>query len=68
MNAAEKAKIPAGFTPHSSRQTAFASAMLGKGVPITDVANWVRAPRRAGDVRDLRSPRAVRSGPRYRSA
>lgn len=40
MNAAEKAKIPAGFTPHSLRH-AFASAMLGKGVPITDVANWL---------------------------
>ena len=40
MNAAEKAKIPAGFTPHSLRH-AFASAMLSKGVPITDVAHWL---------------------------
>jgi len=40
VNAAEKAGIPAGFTPHSLRH-AFASAMLGKGVPITDVAQWL---------------------------
>jgi hypothetical protein len=40
MNAAEKAGIPAGFTPHSLRH-AFASAMLSKGVPITDVAHWL---------------------------
>jgi integrase len=40
MNAAEKAGIPAGFTPHSLRH-AFASAMLSKGVPITDVAQWL---------------------------
>lgn len=39
-NAAGKAGIPAGFTPHSLRH-AFASAMLGKGVPITDVAHWL---------------------------
>lgn len=40
MNAARAAGIPAGFTPHSLRH-AFASAMLGKGVPITDVAHWL---------------------------
>jgi integrase len=40
MNAAGKAGIPEGFTLHSLRH-AFASAMLGKGVPITDVAHWL---------------------------
>jgi integrase len=40
MNAARNAGIPAGFTPHSLRH-AFASAMLSKGVPITDVAHWL---------------------------
>jgi len=40
MNAARTAGIPAGFTPHSLRHF-FASAMLGKGVPITDVAHWL---------------------------
>ncbi len=40
INAAEKAGIPEGFTPHSLRH-AFASAMLSKGVPITDVAHWL---------------------------
>jgi integrase len=40
MNAAKVAGIPAGFTPHSLRH-AFASAMLSKGVPITDVAHWL---------------------------
>ena len=40
MNAADKAGIPAGFTHHSLRH-AFASAMLSKGVPITDVAHWL---------------------------
>jgi integrase len=40
MNAADKAGIPAGFTPHSLRH-AFASAMLSKGVPITNVAHWL---------------------------
>jgi integrase len=40
MNAAKAAEIPAGFTPHSLRH-AFASAMLSKGVPITDVAQWL---------------------------
>jgi hypothetical protein len=40
MNAAEVAGVPGGFTPHSLRH-AFASAMLGKGVPITDVAYWL---------------------------
>jgi integrase len=38
--AARNAGIPAGFTPHSLRH-AFASAMLSKGVPITDVAHWL---------------------------
>ncbi len=37
---AGKASIPAGFTPHSLRH-AFVSALLGRGVPITDVAQWV---------------------------
>jgi integrase len=40
MNAARAAGVPAGFTPHSLRH-AFASAMLSKGVPITDVAHWL---------------------------
>jgi integrase len=40
MNAARNAQVPAGFTPHSLRH-AFASAMLSKGVPITDVAHWL---------------------------
>ena len=40
MNVAGKLGIPKGFTPHSLRH-AFASAMLGKGVPITDVAHWL---------------------------
>jgi integrase len=40
MNAAEKAGIPKGFVPHSLRH-AFASAMLSKGIPITDVAHWL---------------------------
>ena len=40
MNAAKAAGIRAGFTPHSLRH-AFASAMLSKGVPITDVAHWL---------------------------
>jgi integrase len=40
MNAAEKAGIPKGFVPHSLRH-AFASVMLSKGVPITDVAHWL---------------------------
>ena len=37
---ARKAGIPDGFTPHSLRH-AFVSALLGRGVPITDVAQWV---------------------------
>lgn len=40
MKAAGKAGVPEGFTPHSLRH-AFASAMLSKGVPITDVAHWL---------------------------
>jgi integrase len=39
-SAARAAEIPAGFTPHSLRH-AFASAMLNKGVSITDVAHWL---------------------------
>jgi integrase len=35
-----KAKITAGFTPHSLRH-AFVSALLSHGVPITDVAVWL---------------------------
>lgn len=38
--AAVKAGIPAGFVPHSLRH-AFASALLARGVPITDVAVWL---------------------------
>jgi len=38
--AAETAGIPAGFTPHSLRH-AYASALLARGVPITDVAAWL---------------------------
>lgn len=38
--AAQAAEIPAGFTPHSLRH-AFASAMLARGVPITDLAHWL---------------------------
>ena len=37
---ARKAGIPEGFTPHRLRH-AFVSALLGRGVPITDVAQWV---------------------------
>jgi integrase len=37
---ARKAGIPAGFTPHSLRH-AFVSALLSRGVPITDVAKWL---------------------------
>lgn len=37
---AKKAGIPAGFTPHSLRH-AFVSALLTRGVAITDVARWV---------------------------
>ena len=40
QRAAEQAGIPDGFTPHSLRH-AFASALLGRGVPITDVARWL---------------------------
>lgn len=38
--AAARAGIPRGFTPHSLRH-AFASALLARGVPITDVAAWL---------------------------
>jgi integrase len=34
------AGIPAGFRPHSLRH-AFASVMLARGIPITDVAQWL---------------------------
>src|SRR5487761_106055 len=37
---AGKAGIPQGFTPHSLRH-AFVSALLSRGVPITDVAAWL---------------------------
>ena len=37
---ARKAGIPEGFTPHSLRH-AFVSALLSRGVPITDVAMWL---------------------------
>ena len=37
---ARNAGIPAGFTPHSLRH-AFVSALLARGVPITDVAAWL---------------------------
>ncbi|HEY2577890.1 MAG TPA: site-specific integrase [Streptosporangiaceae bacterium] len=37
---ANKASIPTGFRPHSLRH-AFASVMLARGVPITDVAKWL---------------------------
>ena len=40
QRAARRAGIPAGFTPHSLRH-AFASALLARGVPITDVARWL---------------------------
>jgi integrase len=38
--AAADAGIPDGFTPHSLRH-AFASALLARGVPITDLAAWL---------------------------
>ncbi len=38
--AAKRAEIPAGFRPHSLRH-AFASTLLSRGVPITDVARWL---------------------------
>ncbi len=40
QGAAKSAGIPAGFRPHSLRH-AFASALLSRGVPITDVARWM---------------------------
>ncbi len=39
-NAAKDAGIPGGFRPHSLRH-AFASTLLSRGVPITDVARWL---------------------------
>jgi integrase len=40
QRAAKRAGIPAGFRPHSLRH-AFASTLLSRGVPITDVARWL---------------------------
>jgi integrase len=40
MHAAEAAGIPEGFTPHSLRH-AFASAMLARGVQITELAHFL---------------------------
>lgn len=40
MKAAKAAGIPGGFTPHSLRH-AFASALLGRNVPIGDVSQWL---------------------------
>jgi integrase len=40
QKAARRAEIPKGFRPHSLRH-AFASALLSRGVPITDVARWL---------------------------
>jgi integrase len=40
QDAARRAGIPAGFRPHSLRH-AFASTLLSRGVPITDVARWM---------------------------
>lgn len=40
MVAASSAGIAQGFTPHSLRH-AFASVLLGKGVPIGDVSEWL---------------------------
>lgn len=40
MAAATDAAIPVGFTPHSERH-AYASDLLGRGVPISDVAEWL---------------------------
>jgi integrase len=40
MRAAEAAGIPDGFTPHSLRH-AYASAMLARGVQITELAHFL---------------------------
>jgi integrase len=40
QGAAREAGIPKGFRPHSLRH-AFASTLLSRGVPITDVARWM---------------------------
>lgn len=40
QGAARRAEIPPGFRPHSLRH-AFASTLLSRGVPITDVARWM---------------------------
>jgi integrase len=40
MTHAGKAGIPAGFRAHSLRH-AYASVMLARGIPITDVAQWL---------------------------
>ena len=39
-SAAKREGIPQGFRPHSLRH-AFASTLLSRGVPITDVARWL---------------------------
>ena len=40
QGAAKRAGISVGFRPHSLRH-AFASVLLSRGVPITDVARWM---------------------------
>ena len=40
VRTAEVAGVPAGFTPHSLRH-AFASAMLARGIPITELAHFL---------------------------
>jgi integrase len=40
QRAAKAAGIPAGFNPHSLRH-AYVSALLSRGVPLTDIAPWV---------------------------
>jgi integrase len=40
QRASARAGIPRGFRPHSLRH-AFASTLLSRGVPITDVARWL---------------------------
>jgi integrase len=40
QTAAKAAEIPAGFTPHSLRH-GYVSALLSRGVPLTDIAPWV---------------------------
>ena len=40
QRAAAAAGIPAGFNPHSLRH-GYVSALLSRGVPLTDIAPWV---------------------------